>query len=236
MCLNASFGQWCHCWCNPHQTLVNTHPPSSLCASTGQLSLLLLSADGLREWWGRAGRGGWLDSWADAKAPPGFAEDRPFPSHPAAVQLPRHQLSPAIAPNGQDTSSLCRLVENPVEVVLYSLTVHVQMTFCEHPPAHHYPQTNHAWKHTLPLSTFDHCLLHNEHNDYTARTQWRQYIYIYMGQITVQIHINGLCILQTELFVRLKSPGRAACTGQPIMTLVLWNPATCSSCWQQPEL
>lgn len=134
MCLNASFGQWCHYWCNPHQTLVNTHPPSSLCASNGQLSLLLVSADGPWEGWGGAGRGGWVDSWADAKAPPGFAEDRPFPSHPAAVQLPRHQLSPAIAPNGLDTSSLSQLAENPVEELLYSLTVQVQMTFCKHPP------------------------------------------------------------------------------------------------------
>lgn len=69
------------------------------------------------------------------KTPPGFAEDRPFPSHPAAVQLPRHQLSQAIAPNGLDTSSLCWLVENPVEVVLYSLTVTSPDDILQTPPS-----------------------------------------------------------------------------------------------------
>lgn len=165
----------------PPHTLVNTHPPPSLCASTGQLSLLLVSADGLWEGWGGAGRGGWGDSWADAKAPPGFAKDRPFPSHPAAVQLPKHQLSPAMAPNGLDTSSLCRLMEIPTEgcsiVSPYKCRWHSANTH----QSLSLPQTKHAWKLTLPLLTFDRCLTHKEPNDYTARPQWQKYIYIYMG-------------------------------------------------------
>lgn len=219
MCLNASFVQWCHCWCNPHQTRVNTHPPSSLCASTGQLSLLLLSADGLREGWGGAGRGGWVDSWADAKAPPGFAEDRPFPSHPAAVQLPRHQLSAAIAPNGLVTSLPRRLVENPVEMVLYSCTVQDQMTFYKHPPTPvitpDYPRQNTPgnalfpfWPLTTALHTMSPMITQHVHNGGNTFT-------FIWGQITVQIHIKGLCILQTGLFCVSKAQDVQPVQGSP---------------------
>lgn len=82
---------------NSIHTHTNTASSSSLPGSTGQLSLLLVSADGVRgNWGGYEGRGlGVGGSTAEQmqKAPPGFAGDRLFPSHPAAVQLPRHQLS-----------------------------------------------------------------------------------------------------------------------------------------------
>lgn len=75
----------------------NINTSSSLPGNTGQLSLLLFSADEVRSTgrrlWRKRGGGGRVDSWADAAAPPGFAGDGLFPSHPAAVQLPRHQLS-----------------------------------------------------------------------------------------------------------------------------------------------
>lgn len=161
-------------------------PPPNSCKHTSTLLPLLqhrpaVSPAGL-SWWtygrGEVERSGVGGSTAEQmqKTPPGFAEDRPFPSHPAAVQLPRHQLSRAIAPNGLDTSSLCWLVENPVEVVLYSLTVTSPDDILQTPPNPcHYPwlpQTKHAWKCTLPLFTFDHCLTHNEPDDYTAHRQW----------------------------------------------------------------
>jgi len=97
-----SLWQWCHrCLVYPHRTHTHTHThintPSSLSRSTGQLSLLLLSADGV----GERGRGGGLEglgvggSTAEQMQKPllGFAGAGLFPSHPAAVQLPRHQLS-----------------------------------------------------------------------------------------------------------------------------------------------
>lgn len=82
------------------RTQTHPHPPlSSPAAPTSCLSCWsqLMECRGAGRG-GGAGRwagcgGGWLDSWADAEAPPGFAEDGLFPSHPAAVQLPRHQLS-----------------------------------------------------------------------------------------------------------------------------------------------
>ena len=55
-----------------------------------------LSWRSMRVWGVYEGRevgGGRVDSWADTEAPHGFAGAGLFPSHPAAVQLPRHQLS-----------------------------------------------------------------------------------------------------------------------------------------------
>lgn len=88
---------WIHChfgsdviasWSSP--THINTPSPSSAPASCLSCCSQLTEYRGLRR---QRGGGGWVDSWADAEAPPGFAGDGLFPSHPAAVQLPRHQLS-----------------------------------------------------------------------------------------------------------------------------------------------
>lgn len=101
-------------------THINTPSPSSLPGSTGQLSLLLVSADGVRGDRGVTKEGGW--GWvarqlSRCRSPSWVRQGRALSQPPhsrAAAQGPAVLM---IAPNRPGTSSLWWLAEEGVEVV-----------------------------------------------------------------------------------------------------------------------
>lgn len=199
----------------PQPTLVNTHSPSSSCGSTGQLSLLLVSADGLRR--DRGGAGGAGGSTAEQMQKPllGLLRTDPFPATPQPCSCPGTSCPRRWQRRAPDTSSLRRVVENPSELLLYSLTVQVQMTFCEHPPTPvSTPDKTCLETHSSPfdlwpppLNTMSPMITQHKYNGGNTFT-------FIWGQITVQIHIKGFWILQAGVFSISKAldvqPARAS--------------------------
>lgn len=194
MCLNASFGQWHHCWCNPHQTLVNTHPPSSLCASTGQLSLLLVSADGLREGWGRAGRGWVGRQLSRCKSPSwvcwGQALSQPPCSRAAALapavpadrtKLPGHFLTVPVG--GEPPWRWCSIIS------LYKSRWHCANT---HQPL------------SLPQTTPDKTRLEMHSSPFDLGpppyTQWAQWLHSTYTIAIIHLHLYGDKLLYRSTF------------------------------------
>lgn len=175
MCLNALLWQWCHCCLvYPHltqytHTQTHPHPPLSLAALASCLSCWsqLTEYGGTGGVWRKRAGGGWVDSWADAEAPPGFAGDGLFPSHPAAVQLPRHQLSWWSHQADQGLPYCGGWLRKEWRwysvVALYGPadTLWSPRTRSHHNSRPKLSQTKHAWKCTVSPLTSDHWLVHN---------------------------------------------------------------------------
>lgn len=170
MCFNASLWQWCLLLATPTQLNINTPSPSSLPSSTGQLSLLLVSADRVRRGWGvYEGRGvgvGWSTAEQMQKHLLGLLRTGSFPATPQPCSCPGTSC-----PDGRTKRTRDLLTVELVEVVLWSLTVWISWhSLNTHHPHHYYSrpnlsQTSHARKCTVHLTT-NQSLTHITHNGY----------------------------------------------------------------------